>query len=262
MLYIQDHYVIEYKENEQQKFAEVHTNFRQYEKLNLQFGISSGDVGYTRKNGNGKYRVDYLKVYPKIENNISGKVITSSNILGYTASVGGATVQAVPHNISTITDIYGDYKLNNIPIGECIIQIESAYFQTFTQTIQVNTGENIIDAIEIYKPKCQNMFTQQEVNQLLEQLKSEKDEIIREKDTTIAELNTSIASMYTQGYLENAIIEAEKRGELKYDVNNDGKVGLEEIIKYLETISGVRVESLIIFPEDKKYFISEKKSVC
>ncbi|KPA09528.1 hypothetical protein MHK_010269 [Candidatus Magnetomorum sp. HK-1] len=45
--------------------------------------------------------------------------------------------------------------------------------------------------------------------------------------------------MYSQEYLDKAIIEAEKRGELKYDINNDGKV--EEIIKYLETLSGVRI---------------------
>ena len=57
--------------------------------------------------------------------------------------------------------------------------------------------------------------------------------------------------------MDNAIIEAEKRGELKYDINGDGKVGLEEVIKYLETLSGVRVESLIIFPGNKKHFLLE-----
>jgi len=192
-----------------------------------------------------------------IDNKIIGKIITSSEILGYTANVGGATVNATPYNLSSVTDIYGEFQIADIPVGECILQIESSYFQTFTKTIQVNTGENIIDKIEIFKPKCHNMYTQQEVDQLLHQVQSENDAIITEKETTIEQLNTSIASMYTQGYLDKAIVEAEKRGELKYDINNDGKVGLEEIIKYLETISGVRVESLIIFPEEKKHYLSE-----
>jgi len=191
------------------------------------------------------------------QNTILSTIVTASEILGYTASVGGATIKAIPHNLSTVTDIYGEFQLSNIPVGECILQIESSYFQTLTKTIQVNSGNNLIDAIEIFKPKCQNMYTQKEVDQLLDQMKAEKDEIIAEKETTISQLNTTIASMYTQGYLEEAIIEAEKRGELKYDINNDGKVGLEEVIKYLETLSGVRIESLIIFPENKKHFISE-----
>jgi len=202
-------------------------------------------------------KITQLSTQEDSQNIVSGKIITSSEILGYTATVGGATVKAIPYNISSVTDIYGEFQLSNIPIGECILQIESSYFQTLTKTIIVNTGDNNINSIEIFKPKCQNMYTQLEVDQLLGQIQSEKDAIIAEKDATIEQLNTSIASMYTQGYLDKAIIEAEKRGELKYDINNDGKVGLEEIIKYLETISGVRVESLIIFPEERKYYLSE-----
>jgi len=191
------------------------------------------------------------------QNIIMGKIVTASEILGYTASVGGSTIKIIPHNLSTVTDIYGEFQLSNIPVGECILQIESSYFQTLTKTIQVNSGNNLIDAIEIFKPKCQNMYTQKEVDQLLDQMKAENNDIIAEKEATISQLNAAIASMYTQGYLEEAIIEAEKRGELKYDINNDGKVGLEEVIKYLETLSGVRIESLIIFPENKKHFLSE-----
>jgi len=211
-------------------------------------------LGCSNNNG-GQFEIDFS--VSETLNSLVGQIVTSSKILGYTASVGGATIKAVPFNLSTVTDIYGNFELTNIPLGECIIQVESSYFQTLTKSIIVNNGENVVEALEIFKPKCQNMFTQQEVDQLLHQVQSEKDAIISEKEATITQLNTSIASMYTQGYLDKAIIEAEKRGELKYDINNDGKVGLEEIIKYLETISGVRVESLIIFPKEKKYFISE-----
>jgi len=109
---------------------------------------------------------------------------------------------------------------------------------------------NIIEKIQIYKPKCDNLYTQSEVDNMIDNIKTDKNILIEEKEETIRQLNASISTMYSQEYLEKAIIEAEKRGELKYDINNDGKVGLEEIIKYLETLSGVCIESLIIFPDE------------
>ncbi|KPA18641.1 hypothetical protein MHK_001139 [Candidatus Magnetomorum sp. HK-1] len=201
--------------------------------------------------------VEVKELYRNNDNEVKGSIITASEILGYTASVAGATIKAIPYNLSAVTDIYGEFQLSNVPAGECILQIESAYFKTLTQTIQVNVGNNNIETIEIYKPKCQDMYTQQDVDVLLQKIKDEKDEIITKKEETISQLTASMASMYTQDYLDNAIIEAEKRGELKYDINGDGKVGLEEVIKYLETLSGVRVESLIIFPGNKKHFLLE-----
>jgi len=234
--------------------SNIELNINGPENLNAMFTRNEGLSGRVGK-------LDNILINYGDENinnsSIWGKIITSSEILGYTANVGGATIKAIPFNLSTVTDIYGEFEFADVPTGECIIQIESSYFQTLTKSIQVNNGKNIINSIEIFKPKCQNMFTQQEVDLLIHQMQSEKDTIITEKEATIAQLNTSIASMYTQGYLDEAINEAEKRGELKYDINNDGKVGLEEVIKYLETISGVRVESLIIFPEKRKYFMSD-----
>jgi len=61
----------------------------------------------------------------------------------------------------------------------------------------------------------------------LKRLKQQKNEIIAQKDQTISQLTESMSHMYTKEYLEAAIKEAEKRGELKYDINNDGKVGLQ-----------------------------------
>ena len=200
---------------------------------------------------------EIIKLYNNTINTVKGKLVTASEILGYTACVGGSTITALPYGQTSVTNIFGEFQLFDIPGGECILQIESSYFQNLTKSIQISVGENILETIEIFKPKCNNMYTQKEVDQLLNQMQYEKDAIIAEKEGTIAQLNSSIASMYTQGYLEKAIIEAEKRGELKYDINNDGKVGLEEVIKYLETLSGIRIESLIIFPENKKHFLPE-----
>ena len=209
-------------------------------------------------NGSSHY-IDEIKVSAQYlkTSNITGKIITAANILGYTASVGGACIKALPYEITTTTDIYGDFSLNDVPLGQCIIEIESSYFQQITKYITVVEGENNLNQVQIFKPKCSNMYSEDEVEQMINQVKVEKDSIISDQEKTINLLNTAMASMYTQGYLEKAIIEAEKRGELKYDINQDGKVGLEEVIKYLETLSGVRIESLIIFPGNKKHFMSE-----
>jgi len=199
-----------------------------------------------------QFNYSYAEI-ESINNSLSGKVITSQGVLGYSACVGGATIKTLPYELTAVTDIYGEFSFLHIPEGQCIIEIESSYFQTLTKLIQVNSGKNIINDIEIFKPKCQNMYTQQELDNLIDKVEEEKDSIILEKEKSIKQLTASIGSMYTQGYLDKAVIEAEIRGELKYDINGDGKVGLEEVIKYLETLSGVRIESLIIFPDNKSF---------
>jgi len=188
------------------------------------------------------------------ENTISGKIVTSSEILGYTASVGGATVKSEPYKISAITNIYGEFTISNVPLGHNTLQITSSYFSPVLKTVNVNSGINNVGSIEVFEPICQNQYSQEDVDIIIRQITSDKDQIILEKDQQIQQLNESIASMYTQGYLDQVILEAEKRGELKYDINKDGKVGLEEVIRYLEAISGIRIESLIIFPNEKKHY--------
>jgi len=235
----------EYIVDENKQTANI-DNFQLKKDRNTKLSLYAWDWA----NGSSHY-IDSIKVSAQYEINgtVSGKIITDANILGYTASVGGASITALSHEITCTTDIYGNFILNNVPTGDCIIEIESSYFKPITIMISVNTGENLLKDIKLFKPKCGNTYSQKEVDQMLDLVKSEKDNIISEKENIISELSSSMASMYTQGYLDKAIIEAEKRGELKYDINQDGKVGLEEVIKYLETLSGVRIESLIIFPE-------------
>ena len=55
---------VAYKNFEESNFNFVETNLRDFENVQVQFQSWSGDGGYTRKNGYGKYRVDYLKIYP------------------------------------------------------------------------------------------------------------------------------------------------------------------------------------------------------
>ena len=227
--------------------------------FNLPFGIAVSNTGLIFVADAYNNRIQIFK--KKVVNSIEGKVITSSEILGYTACVGGAHITASfeSQELTAISNIFGEYTIiiSDAYNGLINCQVTSQYFESITKSFTINEGKNIIPPIEMYKPKCVNLYTQEQVNNLLankeEELNSvisEKQQIISENNQTIAELTNSISTMYTEGYLQQAISDAEKRGELKYDLNNDGQVGIEEVIKYLEIISGVRVESLIIFPEN------------
>jgi len=226
------------------KLAELHfkiVNIHELTKINVVQTSGHDHYGFISKS---------IEIDLNFNCNLTSKLITDSSLLGYTATVGGATVTVLPFGITSVTNIYGEFFFDNIPYGNCILEIESSYFETITKNININEGINSLVPIQIYKPKCKSMYTQNEIDQIINQVKNEKESIIFEKEETIRQLSNSMASMYTQGYLDDAIIEAEKRGELKYDINQDGKVGLEEVIRYLETLSGVRVESLIIFPDN------------
>ena len=251
-------------------------------------GISNSGAAYIHK----------LKSFDSV---LTGKILTSYEHMGYTASVGGATVISIPSNLSATTDIYGNFSFTSIPTGNCIIKVASSYFESISKSIQIEQGNNEI-TLTFKKPKGlyrytqedldniehknnqtisqlnqaiaekytelsekENMITEKEgtINQLSQTISdmytelSEKESIISSKEETIDQLSQTISGMYTVGYLEKAISEAEKRGELKYDINADGQVGLEEVIKYLEDLSGVRIESLIVFPDNKKLYLKK-----
>jgi len=75
--------------------------------------------------------IDSIKVsaiYGIKDNNVTGKLITSAEILGYTACVGGATVKSSSNSVTSVTDIYGNFNLSNMPTGENIIEPKSNDF--------------------------------------------------------------------------------------------------------------------------------------
>jgi hypothetical protein len=61
-----------------------------------------------------------------------------------------------------------------------------------------------------------------------------------QKDKAVADANAAkdliISSMFIKTQLDQAV--AEER--IKWDVNNDGKMGLEEVIYILQKVAGVR----------------------
>ncbi|ETR69262.1 MAG: hypothetical protein OMM_09760, partial [Candidatus Magnetoglobus multicellularis str. Araruama] len=83
---------------------------------------------------------------------VIGTIVTSSEIFGYNANISGATVTAVPYDVSSGTDASGKFHFYDIPVGECIFQIETSYFETLTKSVQIIEGVTIIDTIELVKP--------------------------------------------------------------------------------------------------------------
>jgi len=115
--------------------------------------------------------IQHLYNRENLSNEVFGRVTTSSEILGYTACVGEATVMALPYNLTAFTDINGDFQITNIPAGKCILLIESSYFQSITKSIIVKSGKNYIGLIEVYNPICQNLCNQDEFDRLSNEYK-------------------------------------------------------------------------------------------
>ena len=80
------------------------------------------------------------------------------------------------------------------------------------------------------------MFSQAELNQAVADAEAAKDAIIAQKDQTISDLNATIASMFSQEELDQAVLTE----RLRWDINNDGKISLEEAIHALQIAAGLR----------------------
>ena len=177
--------------------------------------------------------------------NIIGKLVSSSEIIGYTANVQYATVKTIPYNLTSITDSYGRFQLNSIPVGEVVLQIESSYFQPITKSIQVREGENNIGTIEIFEPKCTN-FKDSDNDGVIDLFDMEANTPANSAVyadgrkamnlyNEISTLKQTIAEMYTdeqvQGRIQ-AIIDC-------CDTDGNGKLSISEIINGLEKLAGM-----------------------
>jgi len=224
----------------QQEENELNTSIAGSFDPDMDMLIGAYDYTYAR-NGHprvisGDISIDELRVYNRVlseseiqslyyeQSIITGKIYTVSEILGYSACVGGATVKSIETGLSTTTNIYGSYEIKNITIGKHTLEISSNFFKPITICVDINIGRNLMQPIMLSEPMCSHLFTQNDLNEAIEKVETEKNEIIAQKDQTISQLTESMSNMYTEEYLKSAIIEAEKRGELKYDINNDGKV--------------------------------------
>jgi len=161
--------------------------------------------------------IDNINIEQEISEELNtavGKIVTASEILGYSASVGGVTIKAQSYNLSTVTDINGDFQLSNIPVGDCIIQIESSYFQTITKSINIELGINNIGFVEIYSPICQNICNQKDFDRL-----SNEYNLISNTYLTLSSNYQELSSSYNQCKNDMEII-AEENEALKNTISS------------------------------------------
>ena len=79
-----------------------------------------------------------------------------------------------------------------------------------------------------------SLFTQEQLDEAVNELKTAKDTIIAQKDQTISSLNSQIASQFTQAQLDEAVNEVLE----KFDINRDGQLGFPELLHILQVLSG------------------------
>jgi len=59
-------------------------------------------------------------------------------------SVIGATISLTDTSYSTVTDTNGDFSFENIPSGNCIMEIEAPNLETISQEVTVTEGQLVV----------------------------------------------------------------------------------------------------------------------
>jgi uncharacterized protein YjgD (DUF1641 family) len=188
----------------------------------------------------------------------SGASGTGSGTVGYSVAantgtaktgtlvIGGQTFTVTQSGIVTYTQAQLDQAVADANAAKDLIIAQKDQSIATLNEIIVQKDQTI----STLNATITSMFTQQQLDQALAAANAAKDVIIAQKDQTIATLNESIiqkdqniitlnstiASMFTQHQLDQAV--AIER--MKWDINNDGKMGLEEVIYILQTMAGVR----------------------
>lgn len=125
-----------------------------------------------------------------------------------------------------------------------------AGFYDVTLTVKDNTGTSgtahmtlVVVPLDVINAIRSGWFNQEQLNQAVNNAEAVKDETIAQQQQTITTLNSTIsskdqtiASMFTEQQLNQAVA-AER---IKWDINNDGKIGLEEVIYILQKVAGKR----------------------
>jgi hypothetical protein len=174
----------------------------------------------------------------KLGETILGQVFTT--VTGKNEPVVGAAIEVGDSVQTDTSDTHGNFRLEGVPPGSYELTIEKENFSTLTVSdVVVTTAETtVLSPIELAIYMCEDMFTQEEVDQAVATAEAAKDVIIAEKDQMIADLMATMDTMYT----EEDFNEAVQNAVATWDVNGDGTIGLDDIIRWLQYLSGVRIE--------------------
>jgi outer membrane protein assembly factor BamB len=174
----------------------------------------------------------------KTECSIKGQVIT--DMTGNSTSVSGAIITIIDNNQYTTSDKDGYFTFSNIIEGNYSLKIEKQGFQTLlindiaiqlTQTTQIPAQKMSVQNGECTQEVLDNAISSATANLL----NPDGTRVIDGTKMlyTQEELNQKLSSMYTEEQLIQKISEIIAWG----DLNNDGKIGLEEAIRALLIVS-------------------------
>lgn len=196
----------------------------------------------------------------KTTGTVSGQVLSAEGL----TPIPNITVHVSNEadSLSVNSDASGNFTFDEITHGDYSIEIASISYWDNPQYISVSVDQTtqvlLVGIPQSIVGEIRNgWYTQEQLNQAVADAEAaknqiiaqkdqtisdlnstivEKDHIITQKDQTISELNSTITSMFSQGQLDQAVLD-ERR---KWDINADNKITLEEAIHALQVIAGIR----------------------
>jgi len=206
----------------------------------------------------GNHEVDYLDItggwYRPAKKTVSissGELTTISGTYSMTPPTSSLKVSITPTAAVSAGAKWrvdgGDWQDSGTTLTGLSITTKTVEFiDVYGWTKPASQAVTIIqdELSEVSASYTEIVYSQAQLDQAVLAANTAKDQIIEQKDQTITQLNQQIASMFTQTQLdsaiENAVLQAAALERQKWDAGDDQQIGLEEAIRALQIVSGLR----------------------
>jgi hypothetical protein len=169
---------------------------------------------------------------------VSGQVYNAETITAIPFCTVQLSNRTVQYEIQCNYD--GTFIIDGIPFDDYTIKISNNLYYGIEQNITVEIEDTHVVLVGIPQNIVADIrngwVTQEQLNEVVTNTEAAKDDVIAQRDQTITNLNTTIASMFTQQQLDQAVLDE----RMKYDQNGDGVIGMDNVIYYLQILSGLR----------------------
>jgi hypothetical protein len=182
---------------------------------------------------------------------IEGRVIT--DLPGYEVGIKNAQVQLFGKNMSTITDLDGDFSLTKVPeIDDTyLLKISAPNFKSYTQLLTSVPSRIDIGIISLDIGVMAGTYSQEELNLEISQAVEEKNYLIEEKTQELENLSNEYQALsqtyntlfddYRQLSTQNSDLIDNFNNVNNwisiFDIHNDRKIGIHEAINALKCAS-------------------------
>jgi len=206
----------------------------------------------------GNHEVDYLDItggwYRPAKKTVSissGELTTISGTYSMTPPTSSLKVSITPTAAVSAGAKWrvdgGDWQDSGTTLTGLSITTKTVEFiDVYGWTKPASQAVTIIqdELSEVSAAYTEIVYSQAQLDQAVLAANTAKDQIIEQKDQTITQLNQQIASMFTQTQLDsaidNAVLQAVVLERQKWDAGDDQQIGLEEAIRALQIVSGLR----------------------